>query len=109
MNALFRIGDRLAARFPLQPADVGSARRLLEVEAQAARELFGRTPFPTPQPVALGEPGAGYPLPWSIQTWLPGTAATEAAPGASVAFARDLTAFIRGVRVIDTRGRTSQA
>lgn len=106
VNALFRIGDRLAARFPLQPADAGATRRWLEAEADAARELIGRTRFPTPKPVALGEPGAGYPLPWSVQTWLPGTVATDADPGGSVAFAHDLAAFIRGVRAIDVTGRT---
>ena len=105
VNALFRIGDTLLARFPLEPADVESARRLLRSEAQAARELLGRTRFPTPEPVALGEPGAGYPLPWSVQTWLPGTVATDEDPGESVAFARDLAEFIYGVRAIDTRGR----
>jgi hypothetical protein len=67
VNALFRIGDQLAARFPLQPADVDETRRWLESEAEAARELLGRTPFPTPEPVALGDPGAGFPLPWSVQ------------------------------------------
>jgi aminoglycoside phosphotransferase (APT) family kinase protein len=73
VNALFRIGGRLLARFPLEPREVESARRWLRSEAQAARDLLGRTRFPTPEPVALGEPGAGYPLPWSVQTWLPGT------------------------------------
>lgn len=77
VNALFRIGERLAARFPLEPGDVASTRRWLESEAKAARELLGRTRFRTPEPVALGEPGEGYPLPWSVQTWLPGTVATE--------------------------------
>ncbi len=106
VNAIFRIGERLTARFPLQAADVDSARRWLESEADAARELAGRTRFPTPEPVALGEPGAGYPLPWSVQTWLPGVAATDQDPGESVAFAHDLAEFIAGVRAIDTRGRT---
>jgi aminoglycoside phosphotransferase (APT) family kinase protein len=106
VNALFRIGDRVVARFPLQPGDVAATRRWLESEAQAARELSGRTRFRTPEPVALGEPGAGYPLPWSVQTWLPGTAATDEDPGGSALFARDLAEFIRGVRAIDTRGRT---
>ena len=105
VNALFRIGGRLLARFPLEPGDVASARRWLQSEAQAARELLGRTRFPTPEPVALGEPGAGYPLPWSVQTWLPGTVATDEDPGESVAFAHDLAEFIHGVRAIDTRGR----
>jgi aminoglycoside phosphotransferase (APT) family kinase protein len=106
VNAIFRIGDQFAARFLLQPRDVGRARRLLESEADAARELAGRTRFPTPEPVALGEPGAGYPLPWSVQTWLPGVVATDEDPGESVAFARDLANFIDDVRAIGTRGRT---
>src|SRR5690242_1261925 len=105
VHAIFRIGEELAARFPLKPADPGVTRRLLQAEAEAGRELAGRTRFPTPVPVALGEPGAGYPLPWSVQTWLHGTAATDADPGESVAFASDLAEFIRGVRAIDTGGR----
>jgi aminoglycoside phosphotransferase (APT) family kinase protein len=83
VNALFRIGDKLLARFPLEPGDAKSTWRWLESEAQAARELLGRTRFRTPEPVALGEPGAGYPLPWSVQTWLPGTVATVDDPGRS--------------------------
>ncbi|QIS07370.1 phosphotransferase [Nocardia brasiliensis] len=105
-NALFRIGDRLAARFPLRAGAVESVRESLRREAAAARELLGRTRVPTPEPVAIGEPGAGYPLPWAVQTWLDGTAATVADPGSSVEFACDLADFIRDVRSIDTRGRT---
>src|SRR5262245_34353089 len=104
VNALFRIGDQLVARFPLEPGDVAPTRRWLESEAEAARVLLGRTRFRTPEPVALGEPGAGYPLPWSVQTWVPGTVAMDDDPGESVAFARDLADFIRAVRPIDTRG-----
>lgn len=106
VNAIFRIGDHLAARFPLESRDVESTRRWLEAEAEAARELVGRTRFPTPQPITLGEPGAGYPLPWSVQTWLPGVVATNEDPGESIAFAHDLAGFINDVRAIDTRGRT---
>jgi aminoglycoside phosphotransferase (APT) family kinase protein len=106
VNAIFRIGDRFAARFPLVLRDVESTRRWLESEAEAARELAARTRFPTPEPVALGEPGAGYPLPWSVQAWLPGVVATDEDPGGSVEFAHDLAEFINDVRAIDTRGRT---
>jgi aminoglycoside phosphotransferase (APT) family kinase protein len=105
VNAIFRIGDRLAARFPLEPRDVQSTRRWLESEAEAACELLDRTRFPTPKPVALGGPGASYPLPWSVQTWLPGVVATGDDPGESIAFAHDLAEFINDVRAIDTRGR----
>jgi aminoglycoside phosphotransferase (APT) family kinase protein len=106
VNAIFRIGDQLAARFPLTPGDAAAVRRRLESEAAAARELAGRTRFATPAPVAVGEPGAGYPLPWAVQTWLPGVTALDEDPGGSVAFAHDLAEFIGGVRAIGTGGRT---
>ena len=100
VNALFRLGDDLVARLPL----VAATREQLEAEAAAAAELHGRTRFATPEPVAIGEPGAGYPMPWSVQTWLPGAVATP--DGQSEAFAHDLAEFIEGVRAVDTRGRT---
>lgn len=106
VNAIFRIGDRLAARFPLRPGPVDTTRRLLEAEAAAAAELAGGTRFPTPEPVAIGEPGEGYPLPWSVQTWLPGTVAADEDPGGSVAFAHDLARLIADLRGVPTRGRT---
>jgi aminoglycoside phosphotransferase (APT) family kinase protein len=107
-NAVFRVGDELAARFPLQPGDVETVRLGLRAEADAAAELVGRSRFPTPAPVALGEPGSGYPLPWAVQTWVPGVPAD--ADGVedvskSTDFAHDLADFVRDVRAIDTRGR----
>jgi aminoglycoside phosphotransferase (APT) family kinase protein len=106
VNAIFRIGDRYAARFPLRPGDAALVRRRLDSEAAAARELAGRIRFATPEPVAIGEPGAGYPLPWAVQTWLPGATAADDDPGGSVAFAHDLAELISGVRAIGTGGRT---
>ncbi|MFC3765911.1 aminoglycoside phosphotransferase family protein [Tenggerimyces flavus] len=106
VNAIFRLGDLYTARFPLRPEEPAQIRRWLEEEADAARELAGVTRFRTPEPVAIGEPGAGYPLPWSVQTWLDGTIATDDDPSASVPFALDLAEFVQGVRAMDTRGRT---
>ena len=106
VNAIFRIGGQLAARFALEPGAAEAMGRRLRREAQACRELAGRTRFPTPEPVAIGAPGAGYPLPWLVQSWVPGVTATEQDPGESVAFARDLAEFIGGVRAIGTGGRT---
>jgi aminoglycoside phosphotransferase (APT) family kinase protein len=76
VNAIFRIGDGLAVRFPLEPGDVDATRRWLRSEADAARKLLSHTRFLVPEPVAIGEPGSGYPLPWSVQTWVPGTTAS---------------------------------
>ena len=106
VNAIFRLGDRLAARFPLQGADPAVTRRELESEAAAARELAAATRFPVPAPVALGEPGPGCPLPWSVQTWLPGRTGDEDDPSGEVTFADDLAEFIGAVRTIGTQGRT---
>lgn len=108
VNAIFRLGNRLAARFPLQNADPEATRGRLHSEAAAANELFGRTRFPTPEPVDFGEPGMDYPLPWSVQTWLPGTTATIEDPGSSMPFAHDLAEFITQTRAIDTNGRIFQ-
>lgn len=105
VNALFRLGDHLVARLPLVPGDVASVRAQLQDEAARAAELHGRTSVPTPEPVAIGEPGHGYPLPWSVQTWLPGRDAFAEDPENSVAFAHDLAGFITELRRIDTGGR----
>src|SRR5579862_2124005 len=100
VNAIFRLGGRLAARFPLRPDNAEKVRSELEAEAEAAAELAGRTRFATPEPVAIGEPGAGYPLPWSVQTWLPGVTAADYDHGGSAEFARDVAEFITAVRAI---------
>jgi len=106
VNAIFRIGDGLAARLPLLPGDADATRERLSSEADASRELGAHTRFSVPEPVAIGEPGAGYPLPWSIQTWIPGVTASRDDPSESVSFAHDLAEFIAEVRAIDVRGRT---
>ncbi|MFI6500366.1 aminoglycoside phosphotransferase family protein [Nonomuraea typhae] len=105
-NAIFRIGDRFAARFPLEPREAAGTRRWLEGEAGAARAIAAATRFPTPDPVMIGQPGDGYPLPWSVQTWVPGAVAADEDPGESVAFAGDLAELIGDLRAVGTRGRT---
>jgi aminoglycoside phosphotransferase (APT) family kinase protein len=105
VNAIFRIGDDLAARFPLRAADPSRARAWLMAETAAARELADASTVPTPEPVAIGEPGHGYPLPWSVQTWLAGRVATVDDPAGSTVFAQDLAALIASLRATDTRGR----
>ncbi|MFI0543426.1 aminoglycoside phosphotransferase family protein [Streptomyces sp. WSLK1-3] len=105
VNAVFRVGDDLSARFPLRSADADEVLAVLEREAEASAELARVSRFPVPEPVALGRPGAGYPMPWSVQTWLPGTVASDADPSGSDAFAEDLADFVAALRDAGTRGR----
>ncbi|MFD6953662.1 aminoglycoside phosphotransferase [Nocardiopsis sp. TSRI0078] len=108
VNTVFRLGERFSVRFPLRLEEPEAVGRRLKAEAAAAHELFGHTRFATPEPVAIGEPGQGYPMPWAIQTWLPGTPADRLDPGESVSFALDLADFVREVRAMDTGGRVFQ-
>jgi aminoglycoside phosphotransferase (APT) family kinase protein len=105
VNAIFRIGPGLAARFPLVAQDPQELRRLLEAERDAAGELAAVSTVPVPQVLALGEPGPGYPQPWSVQTWVPGHDAVAEDPAGSLGFALDLARFIGALRAADTRGR----
>lgn len=105
VNAIFRIGSGLSARFPLRLADAAETLAALEQEARASAELAQVSPFPAPEPVALGRPGAHYPMPWSVQTWVPGTIAFDADPSGSTAFAGDLAVLITALRNAATRGR----
>jgi aminoglycoside phosphotransferase (APT) family kinase protein len=105
VNAIFQIGDDLAARFPLRKQEPRQVRAALTAEAAAMRELSAVATVPVPEPVAIGEPGDGYPLPWSIQTWLPGRDADTDDPAGVPGFATDLCAFIAAMRRADTRGR----
>ena len=81
VNAIFRLGEDLAARFPLRPQEERRVRDWLRAEAAAMREFAAVSRVPAPRPVAIGEPGGGYPLPWSVQTWLPGADAFQQAMG----------------------------
>lgn len=106
VNALFRIGELLVARFPLQPGDPRMVRCWLEDEFDASAELHRHTRFKVPEPIALGEPGEAYPLPWLVQTWIPGRTAVEIDCSQWKGLADDLAEFIQEVRGIETRGRT---
>ncbi|MFK4762709.1 aminoglycoside phosphotransferase family protein [Microbacterium sp. ZW T5_45] len=104
VNSIFRIGDDKTARFPRTPSDAQTTR--LEREAEAMREFALQSPYPAPVPLAIRRPDAGYPMPWTVQTWVPGRMADADAVARSPAFARDLAALLRALRSADTRGRT---
>jgi aminoglycoside phosphotransferase (APT) family kinase protein len=105
MNAIYRIGDDLAARFPITGDSAEQVGAQLDGEAVAMSEFANASPFASPVPVAIGAPGAGFPLPWSVQTWLPGNVASADGCAGSMTFARDLATLIQSLRAVDTHGR----
>jgi len=101
-NAIFRIGARAAARFPLLAANFARLR----AEAAAMATFAAASPFATPRPIGIGQPGPHYPLPWSVQSWIEGAVATPDRLAHSSAFARDLVRLIAALRAAPTGGRT---
>ncbi|WP_404389297.1 aminoglycoside phosphotransferase family protein [Humibacillus xanthopallidus] len=106
VNAIFRVGADLVARLPLQDGEVEAQRGELLREMQAAHTLLSTSPVTTPEPVALGEPGAGYPLPWSVYRWVPGSIAQGTSAADTSRFAEQLAAFVLAIRSLPTGGRT---
>ncbi|WBB70995.1 aminoglycoside phosphotransferase family protein [Micromonospora sp. WMMD812] len=104
VNALFRLGEDIVLRFPLQPGP--DVREALTGEQENARRIAPQVPLPVPEPLALGEPGPGYPGSWSAYRWIPGRIAGDASIDDPLRFARDLAGFVAALHRADTGGAT---
>jgi aminoglycoside phosphotransferase (APT) family kinase protein len=96
-NRTFHLGAGMIARLP-------SARRYavqVEKEQLWLPRLAPLLPRPIPEPLAVGEPGEGYPWRWSVYRWLPGEPAASASIGDPVRFATDLARFLSALHDID--------
>ena len=106
VNALFRLGDEIVLRFPLRPSLDAGMRDKLAAEQDTARRVAAHVPVPVPEPVGLGEPGEGYPGPWTAYRWIPGETASDERIADPEAFACDLAGFVSALHAMDTGGRT---
>ena len=73
-NRSFRLGDTLVARLP-SSAEYADK---VAIEQHWLPSLAPMLPQAIPEPVALGEPCAAYPWPWSIRRWIDGVDAAAA-------------------------------
>jgi aminoglycoside phosphotransferase (APT) family kinase protein len=105
LNAIFRIGSGVAARFPLRAMKPVECAEMLRREAAAMTEFAKHSPFATPRPLGLGQPSALYPMPWAVQSWIEGEVATPNGLATSTAFALDIANLIVSLRAADTHGR----
>jgi aminoglycoside phosphotransferase (APT) family kinase protein len=105
VNAIYRIGSTRTARFRLRGSDPDLVAAELQRETSAMEEMLAVCPVPAPVPIALGRPGQEYPLPWTVQSWLPGDVATPAVLAHSADFAKEVAGLIGACRSAPTRGR----
>lgn len=99
-NAIWRLGDDLVIRLPR----IESAAGQVHLEHSWLPVLGRHLTVPIPAPVAVGQPGCGYPLAWAVHRWLPGNPAAFEDLRDPVRFAEDLAQFISELRTIPAHG-----
>lgn len=98
-HVLFRLGDDLLVRMP----KIGWAVDQAERDARWLSQLAPHLPVPVPAPFAVGEPGAGFPWPWSVVPWIEGDIAGPA-ERSRCALAHDVAGFARALHRVTSDG-----
>lgn len=96
-NALYRLGDELAVRLPRIHWAMGQVEKELAWLPKFAPHL----PLAIPEPLAMGEPGHGYPWRWGVYGWLEGETATPEQIADPREAAVDLAEFVAGIQGLD--------
>jgi aminoglycoside phosphotransferase (APT) family kinase protein len=100
---LYRLRDQsgvdLVARLPI----IGWAVDQAHTDATWLPRLAPYLPVALPAPLAVGEPGHGYPYPWTVAPWLSGRTPTGDEVDRA-ALAADLAEFVRALHALDPTG-----
>lgn len=99
-NATFRLGQHMSVRLPRSDAYAEQAAKEHRWLPVLARQL----PLPIPEQLAIGEPGCGYPLPWSVCRWIDGQTAEAGQIADLREFAADLAGFLAALYKVDPSG-----
>ncbi|MFD3438125.1 aminoglycoside phosphotransferase family protein [Streptomyces sp. NPDC058685] len=100
VNAMYRLGDRMAVRLPLIEGGAGD----VSGEQEWLPRLAPLLPTPIPEVLGAGKPAEGYPWPWSVHRWLAGRHPEEGALSEPVLLAGDLARFVAAMRSITLPG-----
>ncbi|MFC8868723.1 aminoglycoside phosphotransferase family protein [Streptomyces sp. NPDC057148] len=93
-HVIHRLGEDLAVRLPCHAGALGQALK----DSEWLPRLAPHLPLAVPVPVAVGEPGFGYPWAWAVTRWLDGEAATVRTLGDSCEAAVELAGFLSALQ-----------
>ncbi|MGC1210197.1 MAG: aminoglycoside phosphotransferase family protein [Micromonospora sp.] len=99
-NRTFHLGDEMTVRLP----SAAGYMPQVEKEHRWLPVLAPRLPLEVPTPLAIGEPGEGYPFPWSVRRWIDGKTARVDRIADLTAFATALAGFLAGLQRIEPVG-----
>ncbi|MFJ3406570.1 aminoglycoside phosphotransferase family protein [Promicromonospora sp. NPDC090134] len=95
---LFRLGDELLVRMP----KIAWAQDQAVADARWLPHLAAHLPVELPVPVAVGEPGEGFPFRWSVVPWLEGEPPAPGSLGADGV--RGLGELVAALRTVPAGG-----
>ncbi len=96
-NRTFHLGNQMLVRLP--SAEEYATK--VEKEQKWLPRLAPLLPLQIPTPLAMGEPGEGYPWRWSVYRWIEGDTAASAPIANMDAFATSLAQFLVTLQHID--------
>jgi aminoglycoside phosphotransferase (APT) family kinase protein len=96
-NTTFRLGEDMSVRLPSHEKYVPQ----IDKEHRWLPVLAAQLPVPIPRPIAKGEPGCGFPRPWSIYGWLEGEPAAVVGVTDYDRLAEDLAYFLAALQRAD--------
>jgi aminoglycoside phosphotransferase (APT) family kinase protein len=99
-NVTFHLGADLSVRLPSGPGYAGQ----VDKEHRWLPVMAPQLPLQVPQPLARGVPGCGFPWPWSVYRWLPGTPLAESHMTEKTTLAADLAGFLAALYELDPTG-----
>lgn len=99
-NALYRLGSNMAVRMPRIDWAVNAVDR----EHQWLPKIAPFLPIAIPTPLGQGEPGEGYPYPWSVYPWLEGENPAVGQLADPDGLATNLARFVHALQSVDATG-----
>jgi aminoglycoside phosphotransferase (APT) family kinase protein len=102
-NWTFHLGDRMKVRLPSAEGYAEQAAK----ESHWLPRFAPHLPFEVPVPLAVGQPGEGFPWMWSAYQWIDGEPVTRRID--KLAFARGVATFLNALQSIDAAGGPAPA